>query len=112
MLILLRIMLLKCPSLDVCSVLGCLTLEGGLTIVLLGFYTLGIMSRRLRPKQIWIQPNSLPTANNWGIKYPIPDMVPPLLAEGGRTTNLKELNPDMTCISPFLPPQRPRVGKI
>jgi hypothetical protein len=43
-------------------------------------------------------------ANGWGTKYPVPDMVLPLLAEGGGTTNLKELYPGMICISPFYHP--------
>jgi hypothetical protein len=43
-----------------------------------------------------------PVANGWGIKYSIPDMIPPLLAKGG-TTNLKELNPGTICTGPFCP---------
>jgi hypothetical protein len=54
----------------------------------------------------------LPAVNDWGTKYSIPDMVPPLLAKGGGTTNLKELNSSMTCTGLFVPPQQSQAGRI
>jgi hypothetical protein len=36
----------------------------------------------------------------------MPDMIPPILAEGEGTTNLKELNPGTTCTNLFVSPKQ------
>jgi hypothetical protein len=46
-----------------------------------------------------------PVANGWETKYPVLDMVPPLMAKGERRPTENELNLDTVHISAFIHPR-------